>query len=94
MAKATAPSVNESRLMARADDFIRRGDISGARLMLDRALNEGSAVAAFRLAETYDPRILTQWKAHGTTGDPDRARQLYSRALTAGFEPAKERLQK
>ncbi len=91
-AKPAAPPVNEARLMARADDFIHRGDISGARLMLDRALNEGSALAAFRLAETYDPRVLAQWKAHGTTGDPDRARQLYSRALAAGFEPAKERL--
>lgn len=61
--------------------------------MLDRALNEGSPVAAFRLAETYDPRILTQWKAHGTTGDPGRAKQLYTRALAAGVEAAKERLQ-
>jgi hypothetical protein len=89
---SSAGPAEEARLLARAQEFIRRGDISGARLMLQRALDAGSMRAALVLGETFDPRLLTQWKAYGTTADPGRARELYMRAYAGGLRQAKERL--
>lgn len=86
---ATA-TANQDRLIRRAGELIQEGDISGARLLLERALNGGSAQAAFALAQTYDPQVLAQWQARGIRGDPARARQLYQLASEKGIAGAKE----
>ena len=85
------PSANEEKVLARADGLIRQGDIKGARLVLERALDTGSAHAAYALAETYDPRMLASWQTYGVRGDPERARQLYAQAYAAGMHQARER---
>jgi hypothetical protein len=46
----------------------------------------------FRLAETYDPRILSQWRAVGISGDARTAHDLYAKAADAGYQPASDRL--
>jgi TPR repeat protein len=74
------------RLLVKADELLRRGDVGGARLVLERALGEGSELAAFRLAETYDPKRLSAWGVLGTKPDPGKARQLYERACAAGIQ--------
>jgi hypothetical protein len=78
------------RLLSKANELIRPGDVSGARLLLERALETGSAEAAFYLAQTYDPRILVSWNVQGVPPDSEKARALYQRALEAGVSKAKE----
>jgi len=81
-----------SRLLSRAERLIEQGDISAARLLLERATEAGSAAAVFRLAETYDPRVLSQWRQRGIAGDIAKAQELYARAYQHGVEQAKERI--
>ena len=83
----------ELRLLARANALLRQADISGARLLLEHALERGSARAAFMLAETYDARVLQSWRARGISGDLAKARELYERAQAGGIEDAKERIE-
>ena len=80
-------------LLARANALLRQGDISGARLLLEHALERGSARAVFILAETYDARVLQSWRARGISGDLTKARELYERAQAGGIEDAKERIE-
>ena len=89
---ASHPPVDEQRLLARANALLRQADISGARPLLEHAVERGSARAAFMLAETYDARVLQSWRARGISGDPTKARELYERAQAGGIEDAKERI--
>src|ERR1700738_633649 len=83
----------ELRLLARANALLRQADISGARPVLEHALERGSARAGFMLAETYDARVLQSWRARGISGDLTKARELYERAQAGGIEDAKERIE-
>jgi hypothetical protein len=85
--------LDEQRLLARANALLRQADISGARPLLEHALERGSARAAFMLAETYDGRVLQSWRARGISSDPARARELYQRAQEGGIEDAKKRIE-
>jgi hypothetical protein len=78
-----------ARLLSKAEELIRRGDVSGARLLLERALETGSHEAAFYLAQTFDPRFLHSWNVQGISPDPEKARALYTRAHEAGLTRAK-----
>jgi hypothetical protein len=86
-------SADEARLVARAESLIKQSDFSGARLLLEHALEKGSARAAFMMAETYDWRMLRTLQAYGVRGDTEKARQLYELAAVAGIENAQERLE-
>ncbi len=85
--------VDEQRQLARATAFLGQADISGARLLLQHALDRDSARAAFMLAETYDAHVLQSWRASGISGDRTKARELYERAQAGGIEDAKERIE-
>src|SRR5712691_3596860 len=85
--------VDEQRLLARATAFLVIAAIRGARLLLQHALERGSARAAFMLAETYDAHVLQSWRASGISGDRTKARELYERAQAGGIEDAKERIE-
>jgi hypothetical protein len=76
-------------LVHRAERLIQLGDISGARLVLERAAERGASRALFFLAQTFDPRLLRAWNVRGMRGDPDRARELYARAEQRGIPVAK-----
>lgn len=80
------------RLLSRAALLIAQGDIGGARVVLERAAETGSASALFALAETFDPAILAAWGTVGTQGDPAWARELYAKAAAGGIAAATERL--
>jgi hypothetical protein len=84
---------DELRLLARASALLRLADISGARPLLEHALEHGSARAAFMLAETYDSRVLQSWNARGISGDLAMARKLYEQAQAGGIKDAKERIE-
>lgn len=88
-----APELRETdltRLLGKANELIRPGDVSGARLLLERALETGSPEAAFYLAQTYDPRVLHSWNVQGILPDREKARELYNRAQGAGLSRAKD----
>jgi TPR repeat protein len=68
------------------------GDITGARLFLERASNAGLADAAMELAETYDPATLARLNVVGLASDRDQARAWYTRAQALGSSAATERL--
>jgi TPR repeat protein len=82
-----------ARLMARANGLLSQGNISGARIVLERAIEMGSAAASFAIAETYDPRVLSGWKTYGTRGDVVKAREFYAKAAAGGIKEAKARLE-
>jgi hypothetical protein len=83
---------DEARLVARAEFLIKQSDFYGARLLLEYALEKGSARAAFMMAETYDWRMLRAIQAYGVRGNAEKARELYELAAMAGIEKARERL--
>ena len=95
-ARADPQSTHENaaevaRLLARANVLLGRGDISSARIVLQRAAEMGNAQASFTLAETYDPLILSKWRTYGTRGDTKKALDLYARAFASGIKEAQER---
>jgi TPR repeat protein len=89
---AFRPPEDEARLLSRAQLLIGRGDIGAARGILERAMAEGSAEAAFSLGETYDEKKLTQWNVLGTQPDAGKARELYRRAYDAGYSQSKQQI--
>jgi hypothetical protein len=94
--RPTAPEApgnpDAPRLMARASLLLSQGDIGAARIVLDRAVEIGSAPALFALAETYDPFILAAWRTFGTQGNAAKARELYAKAFAGGVQEANDRL--
>jgi hypothetical protein len=66
--------------LERAEALLKDRDISGARLLLERAVQMGSARGAFLLAQTYDPAMLAQWQVRGIGGDAAKAQELYAKA--------------
>jgi predicted nucleic acid-binding Zn-ribbon protein len=83
----------EDRLVSRADELFHKGDVSGARLLLEHALASGNARAAFLLAETFDPNVLSKLGALGIRGDAAKAREFYARARALGMVQAGERME-
>jgi TPR repeat protein len=80
-------------LAERAEQALSQGDITGARLLLERATaRDGNGKALFMLAQTYDPKALARMRVRGITGDPQLARNYYSKALSAGVGEAQDRL--
>ncbi|BAU88679.1 hypothetical protein MPPM_0074 [Methylorubrum populi] len=89
-AEPARPTLQVDPLVERARGLIRLGDISGARLLLERAQARNAPNATFILAQTWDPDMLRRWSVRGLPGDPDLARTLYARA--AGQKQTDERL--
>jgi hypothetical protein len=86
---ARTADANGQMLIERAERLIRIGDISGARLVLERAADRGEPRAIFLLAQTWDPRMLRAWNVLGLRPDPERARSLYAKAAQEGLREAK-----
>jgi hypothetical protein len=78
--------------LTKADELLRRGDVSGARLALQPAIDAGSGQGAYKLAETYDPKRLSEWQVIGLKADAGKARELYELAHANGISSAGERL--
>jgi hypothetical protein len=81
-----------AKLVARASALLAQGDIGAARIVLESAVEAGSARASFALAETYDPNILARWGTYGTRADASKARELYAKATAGGIREAKDRI--
>jgi hypothetical protein len=84
-------SLEAARLLERGNALLGDGNIGAARVVLERAAETGSAQASFKLAETYDPLVLSTWRTYGTRGDAMKARELYAKAYDGGIKAAKDR---
>jgi TPR repeat protein len=81
-----------ANLMTRAKALLASGDISPARLLLERAAQANEASAALMLAQTYDPTVLGTQDIRNITPDPAMARTWYQRAAQLGSADAQRRL--
>jgi hypothetical protein len=83
----------DDRLIARAEELLGKGDVSGARLLLERSLASGNARAAFLMAETFDPNVLSKLRVVGIRGDAAKAQEFYAQARALGVAQAGERME-
>jgi hypothetical protein len=74
----------ENKLLARANDLMQRGDITGARLLFEHLAFRGSALGAFALAQSYDPKHLQKLYVRGLTPDQKQADYWYRKAAELG----------
>jgi len=79
-------------MLRRADDFIKSGDLSSARLLLRRAAEAGNVQAALTLAGTFDPNVLAALGLQDGAADIAMARLWYERAEQFGSSEAPRRL--
>jgi hypothetical protein len=79
-------------LVDEAETLVHSGDLSGARVLLQRAAEAGDADAALELAGTFDPKVLRELGAIGIAPDPARARKWYERAAALGSIAATKKL--
>jgi hypothetical protein len=79
-------------LLKRAKGLLAIGDITSARLLLERAADAQEAEAALMLAGTYDPQVLGSQDLRSVSPDPAAARVWYQKAAQLGSADAKRRL--
>jgi TPR repeat protein len=79
-------------MMSRAKSLMAIGDISSARLLLERAAEAQEADAAFMLGQTYDPAVLGSQDIRSISADPAKARNWYQKAAQLGSADAQQRL--
>ena len=79
-------------LLKRAKSLLAIGDITSARLLLERAADAQEADAALMLAGTYDPQVLGTQDMRSITPDPAMARLWYQKAALLGSSDARRRL--
>jgi uncharacterized caspase-like protein len=80
------------RLVRRGEDFLAKGDVSAARIVLGRAAEAHDARAALTLGSTYDPIVLRRMGVVGVVPDPEKAREWYQKAAEFGSAEASQRL--
>lgn len=80
-------------LLKRGQTMFENGDLSGARLLLQRAAEAGDPVAAMAMAATYDPSVLKDLGVRGLTADVGKARFWYEKAREYGSKEAPRRLE-
>jgi hypothetical protein len=79
-------------LLKRAKSLLAIGDITSARLLLERAADAQEPEAALMLAGTYDPQVLGSQDLRSVTPDPAAAKVWYQKAAQLGSADAKRRL--
>jgi len=82
-------------MMKNGAAFLANGNIGAARMMFQPAAEAGDPVAAFALAETYDPSVLRKLGAKGgIASDIALAHSWYEKARNLGSTLAAERLER
>ncbi len=79
-------------MVRRADTLLQRGDVSGARLLYERAAAAGSGGAAMTMGKTFDAMFLAGIGVTGMGADPATALIWYRRAAALGNAEASARL--
>ncbi len=93
IASLSIPIDDARRLCAEGLVAFAKGDIAAARGFLVRAAEDGDARALVALGDTYDPATLTRLGVVGLKGDEVVARRYYARALAAGVDGARRRIE-
>lgn len=83
-----------SPLTQRAEEFLRIGDFSSARLLYEQAFLQGDAAAAAGIAKTFDPIYYQEAGVIGLNPDPEQAVEWYRKAIEAGDRNARPRLER
>jgi hypothetical protein len=90
-----APETNSGsdaqRLLRRGQLMLDSGNLSGARLLWERAAEQGSSEAALALGRSYDPAQVPLPGVAGSVADRALARRWYDRAAALGSSEARER---
>jgi hypothetical protein len=82
-------------MVKRGTEHMANGNITAARMMFKPAAEAGDPLAAFELAETYDPLVLRKLNAEGgVTADVSLAQNWYQKAKVLGSAAAPERLER
>jgi hypothetical protein len=82
-------------MMKSAATLVANGDISAARMMYQPLAEEGEAMAAIALAETYDPLVLRKSNiTRRITPDVVLAQSWYEKARALGSTVAPERIER
>jgi hypothetical protein len=79
-------------LLKRAKGLLAIGDVTSARLLLERAADAQEPEAALMLAGTYDPQVQASQDLRGVAPDPEAAKLWYQKAAQLGSVDAKRRL--
>jgi hypothetical protein len=89
-------ATSEIALMIKnGSEFMANGNVGAARMMLQPAAEAGDPVAAFALAETFDPLVLRKQNARGgITANVGLAQTWYQKAKDLGSAVATERLER
>ena len=74
----------EEAMLRRGHELMDRGYVSGARLIFEHLAEQKSALGAFALAQSYDPKILTNLPVQGVQPDEMQAAYWYQRAAQLG----------
>jgi len=82
-ARPELPPAVIDMLVARGDEMLARGDISGARLLYARAAAAGSSAAARAMGRSFEAEVLNRLGVRGIRPDPEQARHWYRRAEEA-----------
>jgi TPR repeat protein len=99
-----APVKSQTRRLATSEialmvkngtEYMANGNIGAARMMLQPAAEAGDPVAAFALAETFDPLVLRKLNTKGgISANVGLAQTWYQRAKDLGSAVASERLER
>ncbi|MHA1567599.1 MAG: hypothetical protein ACTSX7_19990 [Alphaproteobacteria bacterium] len=87
-------SQTQAKMVARAEEYLQVGDVIAARLLFEATANLGSANAALRAGETYDPIFLKENGFVGALPVPESATNWYRSALDLGSDQAADRIQR
>ena len=82
------------RLVRQGDRYLAQGNIAIARQYFARAAALGLAMAALKIAETYDPDELARLNVYGVRPNPAEARRWYQRAFELDIPEAQARVQR
>jgi TPR repeat protein len=82
------------RLVRQGDRYLAQGNIAIARQYFARAADLGLAIAALKIAETYDPNELARPNVYGVKPNPAEARRWYQRAFELNLPEAEARVQR
>jgi hypothetical protein len=82
-----------SVLLIRGEEYLKAGQITAARLVLQRAANAHDSRGALLLGESYNPLVLQKLGVLGLVADADKARIWYEKAKEFGSIEAPQRIE-
>lgn len=83
--RAAFTATQEADMLKRAENFMRLGDVSSARLLFEDLAAHGSAKGALAMGRSFDPSFLRQvFVAGNLAPDREKAKLWYQRAQDLG----------